>query len=57
MPARYMMKPTTSVLVNVPKKANTEMASKFVKSVSGLRVYPLKDDGEKDQEEELRGRT
>ena len=40
MPMRYMMKPTTRVDVNVPRNANTEMASKFLNSVSGFRVYP-----------------
>mmetsp|Transcript_8647 Transcript_8647/g.36206 ORF Transcript_8647/g.36206 Transcript_8647/m.36206 type:complete len:342 (+) Transcript_8647:604-1629(+) len=39
-PMRYMMNPTTRVDVNVPRNANTEMASKFLNSVSGFRVYP-----------------
>ena len=40
IPAPYMMNPTTSVDTNVPRKANTEMASKFRNRVSGFRVYP-----------------
>ena len=39
-PLKYMIAPTTRVLVNVPRNAKTEMASKFLKSVSGLSVYP-----------------
>jgi hypothetical protein len=41
IPAPYMMNPTTSVDTNVPRNANTLMASKFRNKVSGFNVYPL----------------
>ena len=54
-PLKYMIAPTTRVLVNVPRNAKTEMASKFLKSVSGLSVARLEDHrGQQDEEEKLR---